>query len=247
MRPSFELRILRLGLCVLAATCAWFVLFKLAMWSSVVVHEEKASIHRLFFDRWTLRFPQEPFNLVDFLTTSFLLLAGVFALVVALWMGERLRTRRAGPDARGVRRFFRLAGLGLLWLGLDEIFLIHEFLSANLHVHDALFLAGYAAAGAAALAFWWRVVFSSRIALGVLAAGAAIHGAAIGMDFLQELAPWFPEEPAEMVAAGLYALSMGLYAARLLAGSAAPAAATAPAPLAAAVETRPGRDPAWVR
>ncbi len=247
MRRDFESRILRLGLTLLATTAAFFVAFKLAMWSSVVVHEEPSSIHRVFFDRWLLRFPQESFNLVDFLTTMFLLLGGLFALVTAFWMGERVRTGRAGADARKIRRFFRLAGLGLVWLGFDEIFLIHEFASANLYVHDAAFLAGYAAIALLAFALWWRIVFSNRTALAVLAAGAVLHAGAIGMDFLQDLGVWLPEEPTEMLAAGFYALSMTLYCARLLAATPMTTAIRdLPASAIEPLEPPVARDPAWV-
>lgn len=246
MRRHLESRILWLGLTFLAITSALYTAYKLAMWSSVVVHEEAGSIHRLFFERWTLRFPREAFNLVDFLTTTFLILGGAAALMIAFWMSQRIRAGIAGADARTIRRFFRLVGVGFVWLGFDEIFLIHEFASANLYVHDGLFLAAYAAVGLLAVAIWWRVIASSRAALAVLVAGAAIHGASLGMDFLQDLGRWLPEEPAEMVAAGLYALGMALYAARILPAEEEDIEelpATAIEPL---EPPRLGRDPAWV-
>lgn len=233
MGLSTEMRAARTGLAIVAACAAWFVAFKLSMWNSVVVHAEPSSIHRLFFGRVLLRFPQEPFNLVDFLTTTFLVVAGVTALGVAFGMGERLRlgTARRSGDARYLRGFFGMAGIGLVWVGLDEIFLIHEFASANLLVPDHWFLGAYGAAALAVCVVRWKALITSRVGLAVLALGALLHGGAIGLDFFQEQLGWVPEEPIEMIAAGCYATAMAVYAARLfLAFPASGAAAFAESP-----------------
>lgn len=214
MPRSLESRVVTTGLTALGLTTAWFAAFKLAMWRSEVVHEEKASIHRLFFDKWTVKFPQEAFNLVDFLTTTFLIVGGVAALGVAFWMTERLRSgaTRSPEDTKHVRGFFRIAGLGFIWLGLDEIFLIHEFASANLLVHDALFLGFYGIVGLVACLAYWRVLVEKRIALSMLLIGAVFHGTTLALDVIQDkVTVWVPEEPFEMIAAGFYAIGMATY------------------------------------
>ena len=232
MRRRLEIRVAVLGTVILSLTAAWFALFKYLMWSSVVVHEEKASIHRQFFGDVVVRFPQETFNLVDFLTTTYLMAAGGFALTIAFWMTERLRRNvaKSPRDAHAVRRFFRIAGLGLLWLGLDEIFLIHELVSANLYVPDQWFLLAYAAVGALAALLHWRVVVTSGIAVAMIAVGVLFHGASLGMDFFQEQLGWVPEEPFEMLAAGFYATGLGCYAAKILGATPLPLPKALPLP-----------------
>lgn len=215
---SAESRIVRNGWVGLAAVAAVFAVTKVALWSSVVVHEERTSIHRRFPGGLVVRFPQEAFNLADFLTGTFLILAGACAAAIAFAMSERIRTRRTASirDAFRVRAFMRLAAFGFVWLGIDEVFLVHELLSANLYVHDALFLALYGGAGFLAAIWYQRVLRASGWALGVLAMGAMFHGAALGMDFAQEWLGWVPEEPFEMIAAGFYAIGLATYAVRFL-------------------------------
>lgn len=244
MRHRLEFRVALVGTAIVAFTAAWFAAFKYLMWNSVVVHEEERSIHRLFFDRVTVRFPQEDFNLVDFLTTSFLMAAGGFALTIAFWMTERLRRNaaRSPRDAHAVRRFFRLAGFGLLWLGLDEIFLIHEFVSANLYIPDQWFLLAYAAAGAAIAVAHYRVVLTSGFAISMFALGMCFHAGSLGMDFFQDQLGWVPEEPFEMLAAGFYAIGMACYAAKILSATPLPAPKPKPLPDDAIAPLDPPRD-----
>lgn len=211
------------GIAVLLAVAGLFAAWKLAFWQSVVVHQEKSSIHRLFPGGLVLRFPQEPMNAADLLTGGFLVLAGATALGLAFSMGERMRARRVTTvrDARSVRSFFALAGVGLLWLGFDEIFLAHEFLSANLYISDNWILLAYAAGGGVAVIVWQRVLRASGPALAVMAVGALLHAVSLGLDFAQDSIGWAPEEPLEMLAAGFYALANATYFVRLvLAGGA---------------------------
>lgn len=246
---STEARMVRNGWVGLLAVAAVFTAIKLASWSSVVVHEGSASIHRQFPGGFVIRFPQEPFNLVDFLTGTFLILAGACGAAIAFGMTERLRAGRAAStaDARRARTFFRLAAAGFVWLGLDELFLLHELASANLYVHDALFLAGYGLAGLAACVWYQRVLRTSGWALASLFLGAVFHGASLGMDFAQEWLGWVPEEPFEMLAAGFYATGFAAYAARLLESPAAPLPDHAIAPLVPASSGGAPQDPAWTR
>ena len=206
------------GLAGLALVAGLFAAGKVAFWRSVVVHEEPSSIHRLFPGGILVRFPQEPSNVADFLTGTFLLVAGVLAFVTAFAISERLRGGRAWrpADACAVRNFFALAGAGFVWLGIDEVFLVHELLSANLFVSDAGILAVYAAAGLAACLRFQRVLRTSWLGLGTLVFGAVLHGSALALDFFQHRLGWVPEEPLEMLAAGFYALGIATYAARLL-------------------------------
>src|SRR5687768_8393447 len=122
---SAESRVVVNGMAVLLAVAAIFTAAKIALWESVVVHEEPSSVHRLFAGGFVLRIPQEPSNLADLFTGAFLVLGGVCALAIAFGMTQRLLDRRTAnsADARRVRAFFRLAGFGLLWLGIDEVFL----------------------------------------------------------------------------------------------------------------------------
>lgn len=217
-----EARLIVRGLGVLFVVSALFAAGKLAWWRSALVHSEATSTHRVFPGDVYVRFPQEPLNAADLLTGGFLALAGAIALGVSFGMGERLRTGRVtrAADARSVRAFFALAGVGLLWLGFDEVFLVHEFISANLYIGDAWILLGYAAAGGAAVLAWQRVLRSSGPALAVLAVGALFHGASLGLDFAQDSIGWAPEEPLEMLGAGFYALAMATYGVRLVLGDA---------------------------
>lgn len=226
-----EVRVIVQGLAVLMVVAGLFAAGKLAFWRSTVVHEEKSSIHRVFPGGTVLRFPQESPNAADILTGGFLALAGATALGLSFSMGERLRARRVTSvrDAQVVRTFFALAGVGLLWLGFDEIFLAHEFLSANLYVSDSLILLAYAAAGGVAAVVWQRVLRASRPALAVMTFGALLHAASLGLDFVQDSIGWAPEEPLEMLAAGLYALGMATYFVRLVLTGGALAPAQLPA------------------
>lgn len=218
-RPSSgETRVIVRGLAVIFVVASLFAAWKIAFWQSQVVHTEVSSIHRLFPGGILVRFPQEPVNAVDILTGGFLALAGATALAISFGMGERLRRGRVvrSGDARSVRAFFALAGIGLIWLGFDEVFLAHEFLSANLDIGDSWILLGYAAVGGLAVLAWQRVLRSSTAALVVMGVGALFHASALGLDFLQDSIGWAPEEPLEMLGAAFYALAMATYATRLV-------------------------------
>lgn len=263
-----ELRLIVRGVAVLFVVACVFALGKVAFWKSTVVHEERSSIHRMFPGGVVVRFPQESVNAADLLTAASLGLGGAIALGIAFGMGERLRARRvtSASDARAVRAFFAFAGAGLVWLAIDEVFLVHEMLSANFLVDDNKILAVYAAIGGVACLAWNRVLRASWLGLGVLACGAGLHAGAMALDFLQHSIVWGPEEPLEMLAAGFYAIGIAAYFARfVLAGSGLPVAATksggAPAPAAQTIAldlpdsaiqpittpegARP--DPAWIR
>lgn len=213
-----EGRLIVRGLAVLFVVAAFFAASKVALWRSEVVHSERTSIHRVVPGDILLRFPQEPLNMADILTGGFLALAGAIAFGIAFGMGERLRTGRVTrtADAHSVRTFFAFAGAGLIFLGFDEVFLVHEFLSANLYIGDAYILLAYAAVGGVAAIAWQRVLRASGPALGVLVVGAMFHGAALGLDFVQDAIGWAPEEPLEMLGAGFYALAMATYGVRLV-------------------------------
>jgi hypothetical protein len=230
---TLEKRVLTVGLEVLVTAALWLLAFKLVLWSSVVVHEEPASIHRLFFGRWVVRFPQEPVTFVDVVTSLFLMIGGAAALIHAAWLASPAHPLHPG------RRFWSLAGIGLVWLGMDELFTLHEFLSANLFVNDNAILAVYATVAVVAAAAYWRALASSPTGFAVLAVGAAFHGSALAFDFLQDRYGWLPEEPFEMLGAGFYCLAMAVYLAR----SAQPAAAAVREP--ARTDMRP--DPSWAR
>lgn len=214
--PTFV--VVRTGALLLALIAGWFLVFKILIWNSVVVHAESASIHRVFFDRVYVRFAQETFSLADFLTGSFFLLGGAAAIALSIWMTSRLRDARPelAAEIRSQRTFFRLAGTGMIWLTLDELFVIHETLSANLYVHDALFLVLYSVVGLAACLHWRRIFLANRLGLAVMCFGAAIHVFAVGLDFVPSRI-WVPEEPLEFLAAGVYAIGMVTYAVDIVA------------------------------
>lgn len=203
---SGEAKVIVRGLAALFVVAGLFGAGKLAFWQSTVVHEERSSVHRLFPGGVVVRFPQESLNAADLLTGGFLALAGVTALGISFVVGERVRS-----GASSVRTFFALAGAGLVWLGLDEVFLVHEFLSANLYVNDNWILLVYGLVGVVAAVAWQRVLRASVAAMAVMAAGALLHGGSLGLDFAQDVIGWAPEEPLEMLAAGLYALGMAAY------------------------------------
>jgi hypothetical protein len=214
---AVEARVLERGLAILGGVSLFFLVFKLAMWSSVVVHAEKASIHRLFFGRYLVRFPQEPVTLVDVLTAFFLMFGGAAALTLSAWMSDRIRSGSSNAaDLAWARPFWRMAGAGLVWLGLDELFTIHELIAANLGFDDNWVLVVYAIGGLAACIRWRDTLLTSRPALAVLFVGALFHGSSILMDHWQDSFTWLPEEPFEMLAAGLYCIGMALYCVKTL-------------------------------
>ncbi len=202
-----------------------FTAWKLALRGSVVVHAEPGSIHRRLFGWLVVRFPQEPFNLVDFLTGQFLILGGAIALCAAAGLSRRLEAGGLwdASSQRSERAFFRVAGIGLVWLGFDELFLVHEFLSANLFVSDAGILLVYGVVAAVAGIAWRRLLLSCRGGPPVLVAGGLLHVMALACDLFGPKGVWLPEEPLEMLAAGCYALALALYAATTLARAADPA------------------------
>lgn len=200
----------------LACVSAFFLAFKAVAWNSVVVHEEGRSVHRLFFGRWLVRFSEEPVTLVDVLTSSFLGIAGLAAACAAFAISVRLETTTVCDFSRALvrrRSFHRLVAFGAIWLAADEMFLLHETLSANAPIPDPVVLAIYALGALAACGFGWRELVRRPSALRLLAVGAALHVSALWMDFVQERFAWLPEEPFEMLAAGFYALAFVVLAA----------------------------------
>lgn len=221
----------------LASVAVFFLAFKLLAWSSVLVHEEGRSVHRVFFGRWLVRFSQEPATLVDVLTSLFLVMAGLAAGAAAFRITLALEhpASPASPESvralRAGRTFYRLVLAGALWLGADEMFLLHETLSANAPIPDPVVLAIYGLGALAACAFGWRELARRPVALRLLALGASFHVAALGMDFVQERFTWLPEEPFEMLAAGIYALAFVVLAVPASSPSPAPSSSVAPSPL----------------
>ena len=87
-----------------------------------------------------------------------------------LLLAALLRLAGAEPDP-----LFLAGGLLSLWLGLDDLFLVHENLLPAAGFPELVTYAIYASAGLAYLAFAWRRILAGRPLLFLLA-GAALGG-----------------------------------------------------------------------
>jgi hypothetical protein len=78
--------------------------------------------------------------------------------------------------------FFLVGGLFTFWLGLDDLFLVHENVLPTFGVPEKATYAGFAAAGATYLLVCWRGILAGRTSL-FLIAGLCL-AASMGLDGL---------------------------------------------------------------
>jgi hypothetical protein len=209
-----ESRLLLPGLLALGIVLVVFVFDKLGEYSRVFVSHAQYWDNYVYFGRYPLRLPTEPFTLGDYLNSTLLLLSGLTAFFL---LGALAVLR--GPGAPGLPRresvFWRLLGVGFVYLALDEIFMFHEFIGANLHFDDGRIVLGYLVLMGITGLLFRRKFLSIRAAFACLLIGAflqALGGVADRFHFWE--GGFTPEEVAETSASGFYLLAVLQYACR---------------------------------
>ena len=152
-----------------------------------------------YLGKFRVMVPIEPFNLMDLLTCDFLLLSGLISLLI-LALLKRVPFK---PDHNLI---YRLLGVGFVYLGLDEVFKIHEFLGLNLAHLSYPNLAGMdilnrdfngeiiVAYAVVALVFSLmnlKFILADRTAFCFFFIGLLFHTSAAAIDFIHERGPLF--------------------------------------------------------
>jgi len=209
-----ESHLLLPGLLALGIILLVFVFDKLGEYSRVFVSHAQFWDNYVYFGRYTVRLPREPFTLGDYLNSTLLLLSGLTSLFL-LGALSALRGPGAPPLPRRERIFWSLLGIGFIYLALDEIFMFHEFIGANLHFDDGRIVLGYLGLmGAMGLVFLTKFL-GVRAAFACLIIGALCQGlGGIADRFHFWEGGFTPEEVAETSASGLYLLAVLQYAYR---------------------------------
>jgi len=147
-----------------------------------------------YFGKIRVLVPTEPFNLMDFLTSEFLLISGLTALLVSSVL-------RRIPHKTDHKLLYLLTGFGFIYLELDEIFKIHEFFGLNLanllypNLKGTEILSKdfngeiiFAYAVIAIVLFLMKLKFflGNRIASCFLFIGLLFHAFAAALDFIHE-------------------------------------------------------------
>jgi hypothetical protein len=173
------------------------------------------------------------YRLGDDLNAAILVYAGVCGL--RSWR----RFRGGSADAE----YWLLAGLGMLYLAVDELFSLHESLGEQLWEHgwtapnppfthnDDAILCLVALGGVCVTATYFQALLEHRRAALLLLAGMVVTGGVIVMDWLQIAT--IVEESTELLAALILAAA---FATRLRSLRDVTLEATTPAPAAATVE-----------
>ena len=235
-----ESQLLLPGLAALGLVQVVFVLVKLAEYSRTLVARHEFWDTYLLAGRLSLNIPSEPFTLSDYLNSTFLLIAGVTALLVRAAL-TALRPAAAPPPVRRDLVFWTLLGAGFISLALDEILMFHEYTGANLGFDDGRIVFGYFLLMLGMVVVFRRKFLSQPAAFACLAIGGCFQGlGAVADRFHIWEAAFTPEEVAEMSASSFYLLAILQYAycdMRILAGQAFRAAPSreAPRPVLAAV------------
>lgn len=209
-----ESRLLLPGLLALGLVLLVFVFDKLGEYSRVFVSHERFWDNYQYFGRFPVRIPQEPFTLGDYLNSTLLLVSGLTSCFL-LGVLAALRAPGAPPPPRRERIFWSLLGAGFVYLALDEIFMFHEFVGANLRFDDGRIVIGYMLLMGATCLLFLRKLMSLRVAFACLVVGAMFQGlGSIADRFHFWEAGFTPEEVAETSASGFYLLAVLQYATR---------------------------------
>lgn len=218
-----ESQLLLPGLAAFGLVQVIFVLVKLAEYSRTLVARHEFWDTYLLLGRLRLNVPSEPFTLSDYLNSTFLLIAGVTALLVRAAL-TALRPAAAPPPARRDLAFWTLLGAGFVYLAFDEILMFHEYIGANLGFDDGRIVFGYFLLMMATALAFRRKFLSQPAAFACLAIGGCFQGLGAVADRFHFWEGAFTlEEVAEMSASGFYLLAILQYAygdMRVLAGQA---------------------------
>ncbi len=137
-------------------------------------------------------------------------LVGAAGLFAAAWLALR-------AWAKDRAAFSLVAGLGTVYLGVDELFDLHERLGRRayeegwpkpgfINHHDDLLTLCVAAAGLAAVVWFWREILADRWFASLFGAGLALFAAAIVWDTRADQTgtfTWWVEESLELAGAAL--------------------------------------------
>lgn len=209
-----ESRLLLPGLLALGLVLVVFVFDKLGEYSRVFVSHAQFWDNYVYFGRYPVRLPTEPFTLGDYLNSTLLLISGLTSLFL-LGALSALSGPGTPPLPRRERIFWSLLGVGFIYLALDEIFMFHEFIGANLRFDDGRIVLGYLLLMGVMGLLFLKKFFGVRAAFACLIVGAMFQGlGGIADRFHFWEGGFTPEEVAETSASGLYLLAVLQYAYR---------------------------------
>lgn len=146
----------------------------------------------VYFDKIFIIRPYEPSNMRDIITSTFLILTGCLCFITYVIL-------RNVPHGVNHKPLWLLFSIGFLYLGLDELFLFHEFMGLNLaHLYyntnsldnildkdfNGLIIVLYAVLALVVFVVRFSFFKEDRLALLFLGIGFLFQGSAAIIDYL---------------------------------------------------------------